>query len=190
MNALAALLVVAVLVFWLIGGHHRLADLRARFKAAFAQIDAQLKHRYELIPRVVEIARSYMKHERETLDAVIRARDAAQQADLAAAADPGHAAAIRALIDAEARLSGALGKLFALAEAYPDLKADPELGRLNEELTATESRIAFARQGFNDAVAGFNTAARQFPSSLIATLFAFHPAAAYGDRPRVQQTVR
>jgi LemA protein len=151
-------------------------DLRNRFKNAFAQIDVQLKRRYDLIPNLVETARAYMKHERETLEAVIRARNSAVTANAAAAADPGNATAIAGLAAAEGLLGGALGKLFALAEAYPDLKANQNMMQLTEELTGTENKIAFARQAFNDAVMTFNTAAQQFPSNLIASIFSFKPA--------------
>jgi LemA protein len=167
MGILIFLAIIAVLVFWAIGAYNRLVDLRNRFKNAFAQIDVQLKRRYDLIPNLVETARAYMKHERETLEAVIRARNSAVTANAAAAADPGNATAIASLAAAEGLLGGALGKLFALAEAYPDLKANQN---------GTENKIAFARQAFNDAVMTFNTAAQQFPSNLIASIFSFKPA--------------
>jgi LemA protein len=176
MGFLIFIAIVAVLVFWAIGAYNRLVALRNRFKNAFAQIDVQLKRRYDLIPNLVETAKAYMKHERETLEAVIRARNSAMTANLAAAADPGNAAAITGLTAAEGALSGALGKLFALAEAYPDLKANQNMMQLTEELTGTENKIAFARQAFNDAVMTFNTAAQQFPSNLLASIFNFAPA--------------
>jgi LemA protein len=176
MTPLIVLLLVAVIVFWLIGGHNRLIDLRRRFEAAFAAIDVHLKRRYELVPNLVETARGAMKHERETLDAVIQARDAALAADLIAAAAPGDAGAMQALIAAENGLSGSLDKLFALAEAYPDLKANPQMTKLAQELAANDAKMAFARQAFNDAVAGFNAAVAQFPSNLIASLFSLQPA--------------
>ncbi|MCA3222318.1 MAG: LemA family protein [Burkholderiales bacterium] len=176
MGILIFLAIIAVLVFWAIGAYNRLVDLRNRFKNAFAQIDVQLKRRYDLIPNLVETARAYMKHERETLEAVIRARNSAVTANAAAAADPGNATAIASLAAAEGLLGGALGKLFALAEAYPDLKANQNMMQLTEELTGTENKIAFARQAFNDAVMTFNTAAQQFPSNLIASIFSFKPA--------------
>ncbi|MCS6920711.1 MAG: LemA family protein, partial [Elioraea sp.] len=162
---------LAVVIFWAVGAYNRLVDLRNRFRNAFAQIDVQLKRRYDLIPNLVETAKAYMKHERETLEAVIRARNSAVAANAAAAADPGNAAAMQGLMAAEGALSGALAKLFALAEAYPDLKANANMMQLSEELTGTENRIAFARQAFNDAVMTFNTAVEQFPSNLIAGLF-------------------
>ncbi len=176
MGFLIFIAIVAVLVFWAIGAYNRLVELRNRFKNAFAQIDVQLKRRYDLIPNLVETAKAYMKHERETLEAVIRARNSAMTANVAAATDPGNAAAITGLAAAEGALSGALGKLFALAEAYPDLKANQNMMQLTEELTGTENKIAFARQAFNDAVMTFNTAVQQFPSNLLASIFNFAPA--------------
>lgn len=167
---------IALAIFWAIGAYNRLVDLRNRFRNAFAQIDVQLKRRYDLIPNLVETAKAYMKHERETLEAVIKARNSAVAANTAAAADPGNPAAMQGLIAAEGALSGALAKLFALAEAYPDLKANANMMQLSEELTGTENKIAFSRQAFNDAVMAFNTAVEQFPSNLIANFFSFKPA--------------
>ncbi|HXF45007.1 MAG TPA: LemA family protein [Burkholderiaceae bacterium] len=176
MGWLIFLALIALVIFWAVGAYNRLVDLRNRFRNAFAQIDVQLKRRYDLIPNLVETAKAYMKHERETLEAVIRARNSAVTANAAAAADPGNAAAIQGLIAAEGALTGALAKLFALAEAYPDLKANANMMQLSEELTGTENKIAFARQAFNDAVMAFNTAVEQFPSNLIANFFSFKPA--------------
>jgi LemA protein len=176
MGFLIFLAVVAVVVFWAIGAYNRLVSLRNQFKNAFAQIDVQLKRRYDLIPNLVETAKAYMKHERETLEAVIRARNSAVSANQAAAADPGSAAAIAGLTAAEGALTGALGKLFALAEAYPDLKANQNMMQLTEELTGTENKISFARQAFNDAVMTFNTAVQQFPTNILASIFSFTPA--------------
>ena len=167
---------IAVVVFWAIGAYNRLVDLRNRFKNAFAQIDVQLKRRYDLIPNLVETAKGYMKHERETLEAVIKARNSAVTANTAAAANPGNPAAMQGLMGAEAALTGALSKLFALAEAYPDLKANQNMMQLSEELTGTENKIAFSRQAFNDAVMTYNTATQQFPSNVIAGAFSFTPA--------------
>ncbi len=167
---------IALLIFWAIGAYNRLVGLRNQFKNAFAQIDVQLKRRYDLIPNLVETARAYMKHERETLEAVTRARNSAVSANQTAAADPANPAAIQGLAAAEGALSGALGKLFALAEAYPDLKANQNMMQLSEELTGTENKIAFARQAFNDAVMTFNTAVEQFPSNVIASAFSFKQA--------------
>lgn len=160
-----------VLALWAIGAYNRLISLRNQFKNAFAQIDVQLKRRYDLIPNLVETARGYMKHERETLEAVIQARNSAVTANSAAAADPGAAGAVQGLMAAEGALKGALSKLFALAEAYPDLKANQTMMQLTEELTGTENRVAFARQAFNDAVMAYNTAVEQFPSNVIASAF-------------------
>jgi LemA protein len=173
---LIILALIALAVFWAIGAYNRLVGLRNKFKNAFAQIDVQLKRRYDLIPNLVETAKGYMKHERETLEAVIKARNSAVTANATAAADPANPAAIQGLMAAEGALTGALGKLFALAEAYPDLKANANMMQLSEELTGTENKISFARQAFNDAVMTFNTAVEQFPSNVIASFFAFKQA--------------
>jgi LemA protein len=167
---------IALVAFWVIGAYNRLVSLRNAFKNAFAQIDVQLKRRYDLIPNLVETAKAYMKHERETLEAVIRARAGAVAANVAAAANPADPTAMRELVVAEGMLSGALGKLFALAEAYPDLKANQTMMQLSEELTSTENKIAFARQSFNDSVMSYNIAVEQFPSNIIAGLFSFKQA--------------
>jgi len=178
--ALIALIVIGVivllLILWAVGVYNRLVTLRNRFKNAFAQIDVQLKRRYDLIPNLVETAKAYMKHERETLEAVIKARNTAVTANAAAAANPGNPAAMQGLMTAEGALTGALSKLFALAEAYPDLKANQNMMQLSEELTGTENKIAFSRQAFNDAVMIYNTATQQFPSNVIAGMFSFTPA--------------
>ena len=176
MGSIVVLAIVAVVVFLAVGAYNRLINLRNRFRNAFAQIDVQLKRRYDLIPNLVETAKAYMKHERETLENVIKARNTAVTANAAASADPGSAAAIQGLVAAEGALSGALSRLFALAEAYPDLKANQNMMQLTEELTGTENKIAFARQAFNDAVMTFNTAVEQFPSNVIASAFSFKPA--------------
>lgn len=176
MGWIILLVIIAAIVFWVVGAYNRLVALRNRFKNAFAQIDVQLKRRYDLIPNLVETAKAYMKHERETLENVIRARNTAVTANVAAAANPGSAAAIQGLTTAEGVLSGALSKLFALAEAYPDLKANQNMMQLTEELTGTENKISFARQAFNDSVMGYNTAAQQFPTNIIAGAFQFTPA--------------
>ena len=162
-----------LLALWAVGAYNRLISLRNQFKNAFAQIDVQLKRRYDLIPNLVETARAYMKHERETLEAVIQARNSAVTANTAAAADPSSATAVQGLMAAEGALKGALSKLFALAEAYPDLKANQTMAQLSEELSSTENRVAFARQAFNDAVMDYNTSIEQFPSNLIASAFSF-----------------
>jgi len=176
MGWIILLALIALVVFWAIGAYNRLIGLRNQFKNAFAQIDVQLKRRYDLIPNLVETAKAYMKHERETLEAVIQARNGAVNANASAAADPGEPAAMQGLVAAEGALRGALGRLFALAEAYPDLKANQNMMQLTEELTGTENKISFARQAFNDSVMGYNTAVEQFPSNVIAGAFAFKQA--------------
>ncbi len=159
-----------------IATYNRLVTLRNRYKNAFAQIDVQLKRRYELIPNLVETAKGYMKHERETLEAVIAARNQAAGAVKQASTEPGNAQAMALLSGAETALTGALGRLFALAEAYPELKANQTMMQLSEQLTSTENRVAFARQAFNDAVMIYNTASEVFPAVLIAGSFRFTPA--------------
>jgi LemA protein len=168
-------LIVAVAV-WGMSAYNRLVAQRNEFKNAFAQIDVQLKRRYDLIPNLVETAKKYIAHERETLEAVTRARNTAVSAHAAVAGDPANPEAMRQLAAAEGGLSGALGRLFAVAEAYPDLKANQTMMQLTEELTSTENRIAFARQAFNDAVMTYNNAVQQFPSNFIAGAFSFQPA--------------
>lgn len=167
-SLLVILGVVVLLVVFGISIYNRLVRLRNRFKNAFAQIDVQLKRRYDLIPNLVETAKGYLKHERETLEAVIQARNAAANANEKAAADPGDPDAVKGLLGAESALTGAMGKFFALAEAYPDLKANQNMAQLTEELTSTENKIAFARQAYNDAVMTYNTARETFPNVLIA----------------------
>ncbi|MDF7798077.1 LemA family protein [Pontiellaceae bacterium B1224] len=164
---------IAVLIIWIVGMYNGLVVLRNRFKNAFAQIDVQLKRRYDLIPNLVETAKSYMKHESETLEAVIQARNMASSAGKAAAANPGDAGAMAGLLGAESMLTGALGKLFALSEAYPDLKANQNMMQLSEELTSTENKISFARQAYNDAVTVYNTKREVFPSNIVAGMFNF-----------------
>lgn len=167
--------VVAVLA-WLIAGYNRLVTLRNRFKNAYAQIDVQLKRRYDLIPNLVETAKGYIKHERGTLEAVVTARNAAAAANVRAAQTPGDTTAMKELSGAEATLAGSLGRLFAVAEAYPDLKANTTMMALMEELTSTENKVAFARQAYNDAVMSYNTNRETFPTNLIAAPFNFGPA--------------
>jgi LemA protein len=157
--------------------YNRLVALRNRYKNAFAQIDVQLTRRHDLIPNLVEVAKGYMSHERETLEAVIQARNMAVSSLKQAAAHPEDPDAITRLSQSEQGLSGALGRLFALSEAYPDLKANQNMMQLSEELTSTENRVAFARQGFNDAVMAYNIVREQFPGNLIAGPFKFGPAA-------------
>lgn len=170
------LLVLAVLVlFWAVGAYNRLVRLKNAIANAFGQIDVQLKRRYDLIPNLVEVARKYLAHEAQTLEAVIAARNQARSAEQTAAGAPLNAGAIGALVGAEQVLGGALGRLFAVAEAYPDLKADQTMRELSEELSSTENRIGFARQAYNDHVLEFNDAAAQFPTLIVARLFGFQP---------------
>ena len=170
------LAVIVALLFWAVAIYNGLVRLRNAFRNAFAQIDVQLKRRYDLIPNLVETAKGYLKHERETLEAVIRARNAAVSAAQAAGANPGNPAAMQQLGAAEGALSGVLGRLFALAEAYPDLKANQNMLAIQEELTSTENKVAFARQAYNDAVMTYNTKRESFPDTIFAGMFGFGPA--------------
>jgi len=176
MLMIIALVVVVAPIVICIGIYNTLVGLRNRFKNAFAQIDVQLKRRYDLIPNLVETAKGYMAHERQTLEAVISARSQAVSASQRAAANPGDAAAMQGLIGAEGTLTGALGKLFALAEQYPNLKANETMARLMEELTSTENKIAFARQAFNDSVMTYNTSRETFPAVIFAGALGFQAA--------------
>ncbi len=164
------------LLVYVISSFNKLVGLRNRFKNAFAQIDVQLKRRYDLIPNLVETAKGYLKHERGTLEAVIAARNAASAASTRAAANPGDPAAMKELMAAESTLGGTLGRLFALSEAYPDLKANTTMNGLMEELTSTENKVSFSRQAYNDSVMTYNTARESFPSNIIAGMFHFTPA--------------
>jgi LemA protein len=171
---------VAVLfAFWVIGAYNGLVTLRNRFKNAFAQIDVQLKRRYDLIPNLVETAKGYLKHERETLEAVIAARNTAYAASKAAAANPADATAMKGLLGAESGLAGAMSRLMVVAEQYPDLKANQNMMQLTEELTSTENKVSFARQAYNDAVTSYNTSREVFPTNLIAGMFNFAEAALF-----------
>jgi LemA protein len=167
---------VVLVALYVIGAYNHLVSLRNVFKNAFAQIDVQLKRRYDLIPNLVETAKGYMQHERGTLDEVIAARNSAAAASTKAAQNPADPAAIKQLTGAESALTGSLGRLFAVAEAYPNLKANEEMTRLMEELTSTENKVAFARQAYNDAVMVYNTDRETFPSNLIANTFNFSGA--------------
>ncbi len=171
------LLVLAAVVWWAINIYNRLIQLRNRIANAFGQIDVQLKRRHDLVPNLIEVARGYLQHEASTLEAVIQARGLAQGAGRTARSQPTDAAAIGALAVAEGVLGASLGRLLAVAESYPDLKADATMASLSEELTSTENRIGFARQAYNDQVLDFNNAATQFPALLIARLLGFAPAA-------------
>ena len=164
------------ILVYLIGGYNRLVALRNRFKNAYAQIDVQLKRRYDLIPNLVETAKGYIKHERETLEAVTRARNVALGASQAAAANPGDAAAMKNLVSAESGLGGALSRLLVVSEQYPDLKANQNMMQLTEELTSTENKISFARQAYNDSVMVYNTTCESFPTNIIANTFSFASA--------------
>ncbi len=168
--------IVVAAVAWLISIYNGLVAQRSRFKNAFAQIDVQLKRRYDLIPNLVETAREYIKHERQTLEAVIAARASAQSANQRAAANPADAEAMKQMGAAEAGLSGALGRLFAVSEAYPDLKANQTMMQLSEELTSTENKISFARQAYNDEVMSYNTAIESFPDNFVAGFGGFREA--------------
>jgi LemA protein len=182
MTPIAIILILALVVpaffilMWFVSSYNRLVSLRNRFKNAYAQIDVQLKRRYDLIPNLVETAKGYIKHERGTLEAVIAARNAASSASLKAAQTPGDAAAMKELSGAETALTGTLGRFFALSEAYPDLKANTTMMSLMEELTSTENKVAFARQAYNDSVMSYNTQRETFPTNMIAAPFNFGPA--------------
>ncbi len=182
-SGLLLLVVLAVLVgvlllvaIWAIGSYNGLVSLRNRFKNAFAQIDVQLKRRHDLIPNLVETAKAYMQHESGTLEAVIQARNSAVSARETAAGNPGDPSAMQKLQGAEGALAGTLGRLFALSESYPDLKANQNMMQLTEELTTTENKVAFSRQAYNDAVMHYNTKRESFPVNFIAGAFNFGPA--------------
>jgi len=186
--AVVVLVVVVGLIGFVIGGYNKLVTLRNRFKNAYAQIDVQLKRRYDLIPNLVEIAKGYIKHERETLENVTKARNIAYTASQAAAANPGDTGAMKNLNSAEAGLAGTLGRLMMVAEQYPDLKANQNMMQLTEELTSTENKISFARQAYNDSVMVFNTSREVFPNNLIAGMFNFGPAELFViDKPEQKE---
>src|SRR5882724_7425880 len=182
------LLVIVGIVLVFISTYNRLVTARNAFKNAFAQIDVQLTRRYDLIPNLVETAKGYIKHERETLEAVIKARNIAYTASQAAAANPGDAGAVKNLISAESGLGGALSRLMVVSEAYPDLKANQNMMQLTEELTSTENKISFARQAYNDSVMTYNTAREVFPANMIASSFNFAPAESFViDKPEEKE---
>ncbi len=168
--------ILLILILWIASIYNSLVALRNRFKNAFAQIDVQLKRRYDLIPNLVETAKGYLKHERETLEAVIKARNIASAAAQGAAANPADPAAMRSLLSAEAGLGGALSRLMVVAEQYPDLKANQNMMQLTEELTSTENKVSFARQAYNDSVMTYNTKRETFPNVIFAGAFGFQPA--------------
>jgi LemA protein len=176
MVGIVLLVLVVVAVLWAIGAYNGLVTSRNAYKNAFAQIDVQLTRRYDLIPNLVEIAKGYMKHESETFEKIVQARNMAVNGLNAAKANPGDPAAMQQLAGAENQLNQTLGRLFALTEAYPDLKASQNMMQLSEELTSTENKVSFARQGFNDSVMGYNNKREVFPSSIIANSFGFQPA--------------
>ncbi|MBL9155739.1 MAG: LemA family protein [Verrucomicrobiales bacterium] len=182
-----AIAIPVVLVIFVIGLYNGLVQLRNRYKNAFSQIDVQLKRRHDLIPNLVETAKAFMTHERETLEAVIQARNQAESARQRAGANPGDASSMQALVQAESGLGGVMGRLFALSESYPDLKSNQNMLQLQEELTSTESKVAFARQAYNDSVMHFNNKIEMFPSNLLAGPFGFVPATLFevsDDRER------
>lgn len=185
------LTIVILLVVFAVVIYNRLVTARNRYRNAFAQIDVQLTRRHDLIPNLVDVAQRYMSHEKDTLEAVIRARNQAVDSLRQVAADPGNADAMQRLSGAEQGLSGVLGRLFALSESYPDLKANQNMMQLSEELTSTENRVAFARQAFNDSVMEYNNTREVFPNNLIANNFGFRPAALLEiDAPEKREAVR
>ena len=173
MTLLVLVVLAAIGLFWGVGIYNGLVTARNAFKNAFAQIDVQLTRRYDLIPNLVEVAKGYLKHERETLEAVIQARAAAVSGLAAAKANPGDPSAMAALGGAESGLAGALSRLMVVAEAYPDLKANQNMMQLTEELTSTENKVAFARQAYNDAVMSYNNMREMFPGNMVASMFSF-----------------
>lgn len=175
-------------IMWAIGTFNSLVELRNRVKNAFSQIDVQLKRRYDLIPNLIEVAKKFMAHERETLESVTQARNLAQTA--AKSADPTDPSSMKSLMSAEAGLGGALGRLIAVSENYPDLKSNENMLQLQEELTTTENKVAFSRQAYNDAVLGYNNKRESFPASIIAGMKNFNPATSYEVSDEEREEVR
>jgi len=191
MTTWIVLALLVALIVYVVSIYNGLVALRNRVRNAFSQIDVQLQRRYDLIPNLVETAKAYMQHERDTLEAVIQARNAAKAAASNAEADPSDGGAVRALIGAETALGGALGRFFALAEAYPDLKANQNMAQLQEELASTENRIAFARQAYNDSVMTYNTRRESFPDGIIANTFGFRGAQQWQmEKPEARENVK
>ncbi|MHB8679201.1 MAG: LemA family protein [Rudaea sp.] len=191
MGSIILLVIIAVIVFWLVGIYNGLVTARNGYKNAFAQIDVQLQRRYDLIPNLVETAKAYMAHERQTLEAVIAARGAAMGGLAAAKANPGDPQAMQQLTAGENQLTGTLKSLFAVSENYPDLKANQNMLQLSEELTSTENKVSFARQAYNDGVMYYNNKREVFPSSIIANMFNFAPATSWEvESPEAKKAVK
>ena len=191
MSMLILLVVIVAIILFLVAIYNGLVTARNGYKNAFAQIDVQLQRRYDLIPNLVETAKGYIKHDRETLEAVIAARGAAMNGLAAAKANPGDPQAMQQLTGAENQLTQTLGRLFAVAEAYPDLKANQNMMQLSEELTSTENKVAFARQAYNDSVMTYNNRREMFPSSIVANMFAFTEAQLLEiDAPEKREAVK
>ena len=191
MSFLIPLGIVLFIIFYLVAIYNKLVSYKNRFKNAFSQIDVQLTRRHDLIPNLIETAKAYMKHERETLEAVIQARNQAVSATRAASGDPGDPTAILAMAGAESLLTGAMTKFMALAESYPDLKANETMQQMMEQLTSTENKVAFSRQAFNDSVMTYNTYREQFPNSFIANNYHFGPAELFEiDEPEVRKAIK
>jgi len=191
MGTIIVLVVIVVVVFWLVGIYNGLITARNGYKNAFAQIDVQLQRRYDLIPNLVETAKAYMAHERQTLEAVIAARGAAMGGLAAAKANPGDPQAMQQLTAGENQLTGTLKSLFAVSDSYPDLKANQNMMQLSEELSSTENKISFARQAYNDGVMYYNNRREVFPSSIVANMFNFAPATSWEvESPEAKKAVK